>query len=90
MRAEAGRPRSQPDIPEGFAHGFSVLSDFADVEYKCTDFYDAAGQIGLAWNDPELAIPWAVDTPVLSDRDRANPTLRESENLLPRYDSTKA
>ena len=77
-------------IPEGFAHGFSVLSDFAEVEYKCTDFYDPAGQIGLAWNDPELAIPWAVDAPVLSDRDRANPTLRESENLLPRYDSTKA
>jgi dTDP-4-dehydrorhamnose 3,5-epimerase len=77
-------------IPEGFAHGFSVLSDFAEVEYKCTDFYDPAGQIGLAWNDPQLAIRWPVDSPVLSDRDRVNPTLRESEDLLPRYQSTES
>ncbi|MGE3958269.1 MAG: dTDP-4-dehydrorhamnose 3,5-epimerase [Vicinamibacterales bacterium] len=72
-------------IPEGFAHGFSVLSPVAEIEYKCTDLYDPEGQLGLAWNDPTLNIPWGVDTPVLSDRDRANPTIREAMDHLPRY-----
>ncbi len=76
-------------IPAGFAHGFSVLSPFAEIEYKCTDFYDPAGQLGIAWNDPSLAIPWGVDTPVLSDRDRNNPPLRDLESRLPRYDRTE-
>jgi dTDP-4-dehydrorhamnose 3,5-epimerase len=75
-------------IPEGFAHGFSVLTDVAEIEYKCTDVYDPAGQLGLAWNDPELSIPWRVTSPILSDRDRANPTLREAYSLLPRYSAT--
>jgi len=75
-------------IPEGFAHGFSVLSPVAEIEYKCTDLYDPPGQIGLAWNDPTLGIPWGVDTPVLSDRDRQNPTIAEAMHLLPRYGST--
>jgi dTDP-4-dehydrorhamnose 3,5-epimerase len=39
-------------IPEGFAHGFSVLTDVAEIEYKCTDFYDPGGELGLAWDDP--------------------------------------
>jgi dTDP-4-dehydrorhamnose 3,5-epimerase len=72
-------------IPEGFAHGFSVLSDVAEVEYKCTDIYDAPGQLGLAWNDSDLSIPWGVDVPILSERDRRNPTLREAHALLPLY-----
>lgn len=76
-------------IPEGFAHGFSVLSDSAEIEYKCTDFYDPAGQIGIAWNDPDLAIPWRVSEPILSDRDRVNPMLRDATDLLPRYRSTE-
>lgn len=76
-------------IPPGFAHGFSVLSPIAEIEYKCTDIYDPAGQLGLLWNDPALAIPWGVETPVLSDRDRANPTIREALDRLPRYDATK-
>lgn len=75
-------------IPEGFAHGFSVLSPVAEIEYKCTDLYDPPGQIGLAWNDPALGIPWGVETPVLSDRDRQNPTIAEAMHLLPRYGST--
>ncbi|MBS1817124.1 MAG: dTDP-4-dehydrorhamnose 3,5-epimerase [Acidobacteria bacterium] len=77
-------------IPEGFAHGFSVLSPVAEIEYKCTDLYDAPGQIGLAWNDPVLGIPWGVDNPVLSERDRLNPTIAESLDRLPRYRGTKA
>ena len=76
-------------IPPGFAHGFSVLSPIAEIEYKCTDIYDPAGQLGLLWNDPALAIPWGVETPVLSDRDRDNPTIREALDRLPRYDATK-
>lgn len=76
-------------IPPGFAHGFSVLSPIAEIEYKCTDIYDPAGQLGLLWNDPALAIPWGVESPVLSDRDRANPTIREALDRLPRYDATK-
>jgi dTDP-4-dehydrorhamnose 3,5-epimerase len=48
-------------IPPGFAHGFCVLSPQAQVEYKCTDFYDPGGEISLAWNDPTLAIAWPTD-----------------------------
>lgn len=76
-------------IPPGFAHGFSVLSPIAEIEYKCTDIYDPAGQLGLLWNDPSLAIPWGVDAPVLSERDRSNPTIREAMDRLPPYDDTK-
>ena len=72
-------------IPEGFAHGFSVLSEMAEVEYKCTDLYDPPGQLGLAWNDPELAIPWGVDAPILSARDRQHPTIRAAFDSLPIY-----
>lgn len=64
-------------VPPGFAHGFCVLSDSAQVEYKCTDYYDAGGEGGLIWNDPDLAIDWPVSAPLLSGRDAAHPTLRE-------------
>lgn len=73
-------------IPQGFAHGFSVLSEHAEVEYKCTDLYDPAGQMGLAWNDATLAISWSVDSPILSDRDRANPTIADAMERLPVYE----
>jgi dTDP-4-dehydrorhamnose 3,5-epimerase len=76
-------------IPVGFAHGFSVLSPVAEIEYKCTDIYDPAGQIGIAWNDPALAIPWGVASPILSDRDRTNPVLRDVESRLPIYEPTR-
>jgi dTDP-4-dehydrorhamnose 3,5-epimerase len=72
-------------VPPGFAHGFCVVTPFAQVEYKCTDIYDPASEIGIAWDDPALAIPWPVADPVLSDRDRRNPTLAEVMNDLPRY-----
>ncbi len=76
-------------IPPGFAHGFSVLSPIAEIEYKCTDIYDPAGQLGLLWNDPSLDIPWGVEAPVLSERDRANPTLAAVMDRLPQYAPTK-
>ena len=64
-------------VPAGFAHGFVVTSEVAQVEYKCTDLYDPEGEGGLAWDDPELAIPWPVTTPILSARDQKHTTLRE-------------
>ena len=72
-------------VPAGFAHGFCVLSGTAEVEYKCSDFYDPADEFGIAWNDPALAIQWPVTDPLLSDRDRRNPTLAEIADKLPGY-----
>jgi dTDP-4-dehydrorhamnose 3,5-epimerase len=58
-------------IPEGFAHGFAVLSDVADVIYQTTEFYAPDHERCLLWNDPELAIPWPKDLqPIVSDKDR--------------------
>lgn len=59
-------------VPPGFAHGFCVLSDVAQVEYKCTAPYDRASERGLMWNDPNLNIAWPVAEPVLSERDRTH------------------
>ena len=72
-------------IPPGFAHGFSVASPLAQVEYKCTDIYDPADEIGIAWNDPAIGIRWPVDAPILSERDRRNPTLAEVMAVLPEW-----
>ena len=58
--------------PAGCAHGFCVTSERAVVEYKCTALYDPTDEIGLAYDDPALEIPWPVERPVLSDRDRRN------------------
>jgi dTDP-4-dehydrorhamnose 3,5-epimerase len=73
-------------VPPGFAHGFCVLSQDAQVEYKCTDLYEPASEIGIAWNDPTLSIRWPIAQPLLSDRDRRNPTLAE---LMERLRSTE-
>ena len=72
-------------VPPGFAHGFSVVSPIAQVEYKCTDLYDPASEAGIAWNDPALAIRWPVDQPFLSERDRRHPMLVEVMDLLPEW-----
>ena len=72
-------------VPAGFAHGFSVVSQTAQVEYKCTDLYDPDSEIGIAWDDPELLIRWPVTEPFLSDRDRANPRLAAVRDRLPLY-----
>ena len=64
-------------IPPGYAHGFCVLSDIADFEYKCTDLYFPQDEGGLLWNDPEVAVPWPVEQPTLSAKDQLNPTLRQ-------------
>jgi len=71
--------RSMLWIPVGFAHGFYVLSDFAEVLYKATDFYSAEHERCLLWNDPELGIAWALAAPVLSAKDAAGARLRDAE-----------
>lgn len=64
-------------IPVGFAHGFCVLSDVADVCYRVDAYYDPTLERGLAWDDPALGIDWPVDEPILSARDRSNPRLAD-------------
>jgi dTDP-4-dehydrorhamnose 3,5-epimerase len=56
-------------VPPGFAHGFVVLSETADFEYKCTDYYDPSDEGSILWNDPDLNIPWPTDDPYLSGKD---------------------
>lgn len=72
-------------VPPGFAHGFSVTSETAEVEYKCTDLYDPQGEIGIAWDDPTLAIRWPIERPVLSERDRRNLRIEALADRLPIY-----
>ena len=64
-------------VPPGYAHGFCVLSEVADFQYKCTDLYNPLDEGGLIWNDPDVNIPWPVETPKLSAKDQCNPTLRQ-------------
>ncbi|GKX40540.1 MULTISPECIES: dTDP-4-dehydrorhamnose 3,5-epimerase [Pectobacterium] len=57
-------------LPPGLAHGFAVLSDIADFEYKCTDYYDPSDEGCLLWNDPEVGIEWPISAPLLSEKDK--------------------
>jgi dTDP-4-dehydrorhamnose 3,5-epimerase len=74
-------------VPPGFAHGFCVLSDIADVIYKCTDFYAPGDEYGVCWDDPAIGIDWPQMEPLLSEKDRAYPWLRDMPNVLPVYGS---
>ena len=69
--------RRQLYIPEGFAHGFQVLSETAVVSYKCSRYYDPQAEGSIRWDDPDLAIRWPLASPVLSGKDAAAPLLRE-------------
>ena len=69
--------KRQVYVPEGFAHGFCVLSDTALFSYKCSDLYAPDCERGVLWNDPELAIDWPVTTPILSEKDAVYPRLRD-------------
>jgi dTDP-4-dehydrorhamnose 3,5-epimerase len=66
-------------VPVGFAHGFLVLSEFAEVQYKCSAVYDSATEAGIRWDDPDLKVPWPLNgmEPLLSGRDRGNPSFAE-------------
>jgi dTDP-4-dehydrorhamnose 3,5-epimerase len=79
--------RKQVWAPAGFARGFCVLSDYAEIQYKCTGIYSNKAESGIRWNDPEIGIEWPVQAPELSEKDRKAQTLKqwlstpESENF---------
>jgi dTDP-4-dehydrorhamnose 3,5-epimerase len=74
-------------IPEGFAHGFCVLSETALVSYKCSDFYAPESEGGIIWSDPALNISWPVKNPLISDKDSRYPFLKDlSVDRLPVYE----
>jgi len=77
-----GENHEQLWVPAGFLHGFLVLSETADVAYKCTSLYRPEGEIAVAWDDPALAIPWPIDAPSLSGRDAEAPPLSHFEARL--------
>ncbi|MNO67690.1 dTDP-4-dehydrorhamnose 3,5-epimerase [compost metagenome] len=77
-----GENKIQFYIPPGFAHGFCVLSETADFQYKCTDYYDPADESGLLWNDPALRIEWPLTEPLLSPKDSVQPTLAQIRDNL--------
>jgi dTDP-4-dehydrorhamnose 3,5-epimerase len=70
-------------VPVGFAHGFCVLSDVADVAYKLSTLYDPATEAGIAWDDPDVGVEWPVSDPILSERDKTAPRLSEIADRLP-------
>ncbi len=72
--------RSMLYVPPGFAHGFIVLNESADVLYKCTSEYSPENDRGIMWNDPDLNISWPIKEPVLSGKDANHPLLREADN----------
>jgi dTDP-4-dehydrorhamnose 3,5-epimerase len=67
-------------IPPAFAHGFVVLSSFAEVMYKCTEEYSSEDERGIIWNDPDIGIKWPVKRPILSEKDRRLPLLKYVDN----------
>jgi dTDP-4-dehydrorhamnose 3,5-epimerase len=69
-------------IPVGFAHGFCVLSDEAEVFYKCSSVYDPKTETGIAWDDPEIAVAWPDVHPVVSARDQGNQSLAQYRSLI--------
>ena len=77
-------------IPPGFAHGFCVLSDVAEVEYKCTDFYEPKGEMTIRWNDPRINIRWPITTPILSDKDRTAEGLDDLLDRLPVFQGSES
>ena len=76
-------------VPPGLAHGFLVMSETAQVEYKCTDLYHPECEFTIAWDDPDLAIPWPIEEPTLSAKDRGGARLRDLEDRLVDYKSPR-
>ncbi|SDG47599.1 dTDP-4-dehydrorhamnose 3,5-epimerase [Dyella sp. 333MFSha] len=73
-------------IPEGFAHGFCVVSEHATFSYQCTDLYNAQADGGVRWDDPAIGVDWPISEPLLSDKDRKAPLLADiAEDRLPEF-----
>jgi dTDP-4-dehydrorhamnose 3,5-epimerase len=72
-------------IPIGFAHGLQALEDDTDFVYKVGSLYDPGAEVGIRWDDPDLAIPWPIDPAIVSARDRENPVLRDIRGDLPAW-----
>jgi dTDP-4-dehydrorhamnose 3,5-epimerase len=75
-------------IPRGFLHGFCVISETADLEYKCDNFYDSSSEITIAYNDPDIGINWPLDAPLLSEKDANGELLKNCLDKLPKYNKT--
>ncbi len=73
-------------VPPGVIHGFLVISDVAQFAYKCTDFYHPETEFSVAWNDPDLGIAWPIASPILSEKDRCAPRLKDVEDRLIDYE----
>lgn len=76
----SGDNKRQLYMPRGFAHGFCVLSDEAEVVYKVDNYYSPEHDRGIIYNDPEIGIEWPVDAPILSDKDMRHPLLKDADN----------
>ena len=81
----SGENFKQMYVPHGFAHGFCVLSEMADVSYKCTDYYLPGDEIGVAWDDPAIGIQWPTTSPILSNKDKDALCLKDLLSLLPKH-----
>ena len=64
-------------VPEGFAHGFCVLSESVEFLYKCSNYYSPENERGIMWNDPDLAIEWPIENPIISEKDNVYPRFNE-------------
>jgi dTDP-4-dehydrorhamnose 3,5-epimerase len=69
--------KKQLFIPKGFAHGFCVLSDYAEFLYKCDNYYSGKDDRGILWNAPEIGIEWPITNPILSEKDKSYPNLND-------------
>ena len=69
-------------VPPGFAHGYLVRSNYAEVQYKCTEIYHPEDDYGILWDDPEIGIDWGIEHPILSDKDIKQPLLKEVKGKL--------
>ncbi|MCD4736181.1 MAG: dTDP-4-dehydrorhamnose 3,5-epimerase [Bacteroidales bacterium] len=69
-------------LPAGFAHGFVCLEDGTKVQYKCTNYYNREAEGSIRWNDPDLAIHWNVNSPIISDKDHNTPFFKELQSLF--------
>ncbi|NRB37889.1 MAG: dTDP-4-dehydrorhamnose 3,5-epimerase [Pseudomonadales bacterium] len=72
----SGTNHKQFYVPPGYAHGFCVISETADFQYKCTDYYDPSDEGGIIWNDSDINIDWPISEPSLSEKDKVNQTLK--------------